>query len=400
MRHTHDMTNSERSSWLTCQFLWFLRYGLRIRPEVSSLPLVLGTIWHLAVDAWWVWLYKQRNLTEGADPFVALLMGNEALSAGFHDLNEALVVPVSKGTAPRWTEDVSSYLKTMQGMLANYHDRYQHQDMLMVSSEEVLRAQAVTHRGRKSVVTGITGKIDKVIVDGFGQHWLIEHKTVGKSGIEQWRNRHDYQPQGATYAWLWWKQTGIMPAGICYDLVLKATAPTSDMFQVLKNESGLMKKFPANTTATALKEAIRYHGFSENDGWYRETLSRLEMKPDPFLQRSWVRFSPEQMKRASRELYSVATQVRRAHRSLSGAQYRLEHNTDTVGTGYADDERDVRRQALEEVEAQGHLFPRNPNSCQMYGGCAMLDLCRHRSWEAMSRMRIADTDHEELAGGA
>lgn len=383
------VTNSERSAYQACRFRWLLCHGLGLHPVRKALPLVLGNIWHEAMDLWWkeplasaLPASKDRLFRRIAETRSEL----ESESSGFSTRQQQF---------PTWDhEDLDEARELLGGMLDGY-DRHwlpRKDDLTVLASELRVTAPTMTAGENESPVAWMTGTVDKLVEDQFGQLWVVEHKTASDSKpLRSWAETHEYSPQALTYAYMLAcsPEIGRRPVGVIYDLAAKALPPTIDQFKTAYKDTRLSKVLPKHTSADDFIWALRHYGFSLDDqAWYRERLAELEKQSNSLFHREWVRFQwDENMVRLGRELYHACMELRHAHRAV-----------DAVMQALTDGRRPWELNDLDAHEV-AHLaarrlcgrFQRNHTSCYLWGRtCDHMDACRFMSLDAFESMTIKE----------
>lgn len=379
MRHT--FTNSERKA-AACAQLWLFKYGLRLRRAGRAKALILGSLWHVLMSVWWK---HKAGFTPQARWSACKIAADDSFSTLEHETDGFDLDNPSRIN----THDLKDMRVLLGGMLHGYELRYGPDDSLTMTADElVLGHPTITASGNHGM-SNVMGRVDKILVDSYGQHWIGEHKTSGMR-LDDWRIKNGYDPQAPTYAWLLKHNLGIEVVGVCYDLAFKAVAPSPQKFKLAYKDSRLSKQLPANCTANALRNAIRFHKFREEDtDWYQDKIKELEQKPEPFFRREFVRFTPDAVERVGLELHSESTRLRGYQRRVDRA---IE---DCQDTHYS---KDWRTQSIYVLAQVSHHYPRNVGACvNRYGRqCAFMDLCRHQSLESLAGLEQIPDKHREL----
>jgi len=358
-------------------------YGLRLRTKRKGNALIFGSAWHILSSVWW------KTKTEGGNAQARWHACRLAADEIFQDLEQKTEGFDPHNPVKVNLEDLKAMRSMMAGMLRGYEGRYGLDDTLtMLADELVVGHHTLSVKGNAGA-SMVMGRIDKLIVDNYGQHWIMEHKTT-KSSLADWRFKNGYDPQAATYAWLAKHELGIEVVGVVYDLVLKAVSPEPKRFKVVASGDRLSKTLPAHCTATALRNAIGYHGFREEDqAWYQSRLIELDNKADPFFRREFVRFTAGAVERVGLELHAEAKRLRAYQRMIDKAE--MEYNRTHRST-------DWRNKVTNILSKVGHEYPRNASACvNQYGRqCSFMDLCRHQSVESMAGLEMLPFKHREL----
>lgn len=418
----HAATQSERGK-LACRQKWLLSKGLGLeRAGDKPAPLWFGTLWHELMDLAWT----------AADymPAAALLTKWKIEQAKDYD-------PGAEAT------DQVESLVLLDEMLANYVLAYPVEPLsaFTLCGSEVRPGpiRTTTPRGYRSPLSLYDGKLDKVVRDSFGQHWIVEHKTL-KGDVERWRDDNDYRPQAATYGVLLQDGAGVNAVGVIYDLAVKQPLTTADMLKrttkgvlskVFKSHRDgtftLPKFLPLEELVFAIADTLGLSREGTNDvfrwdpigtdaitafveanqdsplwlPWYGQLLGTDPLQPGMTLptrreicttrlfKQEIVKFEPGELDRRRGEMYLEATELRRMH------------------TAVADE-----RRAAQMAENEGSLgewleaflntplaesFFRNPDHCLQYNRrCAFTNLCRHRAIDDAQGFRLRTSVHPEL----
>ncbi len=377
----HSFTNSERKS-AVCAQLWLFKYGFRLRSGRKSKALILGSAWHELMSTWWK-LKGKHTL----DRWQACRATADIL---FADLEKDVEVGFDLHNPVKISLEVLSDMRALLGgMLRGYEACFGNDDSLtMVADELVLGHHTISVKGHAGV-SMVMGKVDKILVDSYGQHWIGEHKT-SSSGLDDWRSKNGYDPQAPTYAWLIKQSMGIDVVGVCYDLAFKGQPPKPEQFKVVAKGARLSKQLPAHCTAHALLTAIRFHGFDVDDvGWYNEKVTELQNRPDKFFRREFVRFQAGAVERVGLELHSEASRLRGYQRRVDNA---LQDWQDTHRS------KDWRPKVAGVLAQVSHHYPRNASACVNQWGrrCSFIDLCRYQSIDSLDGLEQIPTKHREL----
>jgi hypothetical protein len=123
--------------------------------------------------------------------------------------------------------------------------------------------------------------------------------------------------------------------------------------------------------------------------WYRQTLAKLRAQEDgQFYCRVWVRFAEGEVGRVGKELYTVATQLRRAHRVMVPWREQIQrlHAAAASSTDWV-------RIAQGAAQDKGHLFPRSTTGCMAYNRpCPYMNACRYQGTEGFRALHVKETN--------
>lgn len=379
-RAQEAITNSERTE-ASCDHRWLIGYGLglaKVGPRAQ--PLDRGTIWHAGLEA-----YTRPGMA-GVQYAAAV----QAIKDAGHRLAVERLGPLA-GMDSAAQEDTALALD----MLERYHAHHGGAEpWVLLESEATFVASVVNEDGNTSPVTRYAGKVDKLVMlaaaDGL---WLVEHKSTTMD-LARWVETQTYRPQALSYAWAVQRVTGKRVLGVIYDLALAkaATLPeampcTADRKR-LRNVAGV-----PTTTAERYLAALALHGFDLDDQeFYRPTLAALQDREAQgwWFRRHHVRFRPEDIERTGREIYTVATRLRRGHDAVSPARR-------TLAMLAKANPRILPSAIVAALDQHGENFPRNPAMCHEHGRpCPLMDLCRERSLEAASEYTVKPARHAEL----
>jgi len=383
MTATHTTTNSERTSW-SCRRKWFFRHLLRLRPILTARPLRVGGLWHHAMEALYGVPGQGVDLDRAKKAIVEQTTANIAMLRGdtsFDPSSDYRLTP----------EDVQQDAALVGAMLAGYWEKWQTElaGTVVLLNEEALYRNTVTPQGTISPVSLFGGKVDKVIRDSHGQNWLVEHKS-SKVALDAWRPRNDYKPQAPTYAWLLQNHPALEGrdvVGVLYDLALTRVPPKPEDLTVLKKGDRLSKVLPSGTTLQVFEAALRMHGFALTDEeWYQERAIELGALEDPFFRRELYRFAEGEAE-VGRELWTIATDIRRAHHDAEDVVAKLDASRNTVGW----------KEEVEIVKVNDYRFPRSPDSCWAFNRpCDYMALCRYRDCGSLVDLEVVDEINPEL----
>lgn len=366
MIQMHHATNSERSVFEACKHKHFIQSILGARATRLAKPLEMGRIWHDALEMWW---RRWDVLTALQFPFKRARVGaDDILGRGFEALRSRLPKGFTTSNRFGWmtAESLDESEALFAAMLQGYHERYKSQPLELVMNEEVLSCPVKTRRGNVSNRSGIAGRLDKLVRDEHGQLWVTDHKTT-KMQLRDWRTTHEYNPQLSQYA-VMLRRMGYDPVGVCYDLALKAAPPAPESFRVVAKGDRLYAQLPQHTDAASYRAALLHHGLDESEPSHVKALGRLDQLDDLFFKRVWIRFGDGEIDRAEREIYTTATQIRRAHDVCVHEKERLRSSPSMA---------DWRARLVETAQRRGPDFPRSSGACYQYRReCSLMAFCK------------------------
>ncbi len=148
-----------------------------------------------------------------------------------------------------------------------------------------------------------TGIADLVVEEN-KQTWIVDHKISGRQNFENF----EVSFQGIIYCWLYWKTTGIMPAGIIYNII-SSNPPNKP--KILK--SGELSK-DKNQRVQALdyeykaEEIAKAKGEEVNEETW-DFIKFLKMNEARFFERISIPYEPEQIQQAELIFKTTAHQM-------------------------------------------------------------------------------------------
>jgi hypothetical protein len=394
MQKLTHITNSERNA-AACGQLWFLKYGLGLRPQTVARTLSAGRLWHETLDLYFRGINGSVQLMSPVwDAHRNDTVGLTNARAHLQSVYDAATTVVEShqfdpAAPPRdQAEELSVW-----ALVSNAFERYvehwsvENKQWDYILHEQTMRAPARTNMGNESNRTGIAGQVDRVIRDAHGRYYIVEHKFSGVN-LEQYRDTYARTPQAMTYAWLVWRTHGIQVSGVIYDLALRKTQGGPDSLETLKDGSRLAKVNLPDVSADAFVERVeQVHGMSfalaaQQKGceWYPETLDRIRENAGRWFYRHLRLISEADLLRIEQELYGHATSIRRwADRTTNVSE--------ALRNGHVTPD--------EAIAAHTAEFPRNPGMCMSFGRlCDMYHACQYG--EAGPHLRVAKVRHEEL----
>ncbi len=213
------------SDFLTCRKRYYWRHRMNLVPKVVSTPLLFGSAWHKAMEAYW---------TEKGDPVVVF-------TAAYKDVE---VAEGDKRTLDRGLKVLDDYIK-----------RYP------LGMFEVIASECSHSRS----INGLTycGRMDKGILWG-GDKYVMEHKTTSQLGFTFF-NQFALNHQVDGYIWLGVDKFGEC-AGVLIDAVLIAKTKFNCMRDVATRTAEDTEKFEMELQdiAVNIRWAIDNDSFPKN----------------------------------------------------------------------------------------------------------------------------------------
>ena len=136
-------------------------------------PLVKGSLIHLGLAQHYA---RLREIQQGKDPDL------------YYDPIEAIDIMGEAQGGP-WKD----FGPLAKDVMDAYLHKWRHENMKVVSVEELLEANIGGHR--------FTGRMDLVVEDGEGRIWIIDHKTTGRLQAQQ-KRFYSVSGQILGYQWL------------------------------------------------------------------------------------------------------------------------------------------------------------------------------------------------------
>jgi hypothetical protein len=181
------------------------------------------------------------------------------------------------------------------------------------------------------------------------------------------------------------------PVGMIYDLARKAAPLQAG--DLKRNADGSLSKRQAwkRITAATLHQAALDAYPTLRPPWVMEKIRELESSPPELFQRELIRFTEDDLVRVQAELYTIGTELRRAHSTVHHHRAGLlESFEGDEGHGWAE----LAVTAITNLESS---FPRSEGYCYRWRRpCSFMDLCRYQSEEATEDLRVKASIHEEL----
>lgn len=326
------LTYSSTSAFKECRRKYQYSYVDEIKPIAEPRPLRFGSAFHLALEMYYL----------GETPGDILQAVDKYFDDGPADLSDD---DLTKQAEDR---------EMVKAIFTRYAERYGAENFVPIMVEQSGEVPILNPKtGRPSNNWSLKFKVDGIIRDAAGLHWIIEHKTTSAI-TSQYIKALTMDTQCVAYIDAVRRAFGINVVGVLYNVVLKdAPKPPN----VNKNGSLSMAK-NQNTTAELFRAAIAENGFNESD--YAEHLAWLESNQKQFFYREWLTFPDELIREWQQEIWQIA--------------------------------RDVRS-----CEKEKHWY-KNTSQCVKYGSCRFFDICA-----AIDRQSIIDMNfvkkaknHEEI----
>lgn len=335
-----QLTNSRRTCFQRCRREHFYSYEIGRRPLTTANALGFGTLFHIAMEAWWnAW---KENQGKGArDPLEDALA---ALRAAYVDLGDE-------------NHEITPYdVARIEALVRGYDVRWTHQmGEIRVIDVETRFVCRMTNpgTGASSRTWELAGKLD-VIVEIAGETWIVEHKTTASDIAPEkdyWlRLRIDGQVstyyEGAA-------ALGHHVVGCIYDVVQK---PGHQPYKATPEEKRKLKKDGTPYKSTRLEDETP-------DDYLARVTDAIATDPHRYYQRGEVVRLDDEIREFQADAWVVAQSMR-----------------------------------------QGQLYdahPRNPDACVRYGRfCSYFDVCTGvANIHDDTRFRQTAVVNEELAQG-
>jgi len=351
-----------------CPMRWLLTYGLGIRPRQVAIALRRGTLWHDLMHTYW----------RASDGDAARAQLDCWRDDAIERIGEGTLFSVYREPLAYTDEDVATLHAQVSGMLAGYVERWADEiaGLELIASEADLR-MLVQAPVRRSTVTGFGGRVDKVVRDGRGQVWVLEHKTSARP-LDEWYDLGGYSPQTLRYACLVRAAIGIAPVGVVYDLASTRSRPAVDAWSPIQSGKRMSKVVPEGYTAEQFIARLAECGFGlDDEEWYRDALERLERNPPERYRWEWIRFGHDEIRRQEMELYATSTALRRMAEGCASQGAEVAKASDDPVH-----QRDVIAEAIRELAGE---YPRQGDCCYgRYGSpCSVMAPCQMMSPESL-----------------
>lgn len=287
------VTNSERSSF-ACPRRWAFRYLAGLTTNDNPAPLRMGSLWHLALAA-----YYRSNMTMTAEQVMA-----DVITPWKEQRFAAIMSITDVASREQQAEEDSLHAALCYEMFKGYVAAWgvtdsQNWEVLAV---EVQAARTIVHPTRLSPVTNSVmlgdkrkrrtwaygGGLDMIVRNKLdGTAWLVEHKTTSESNLEQYLRKLNWDPQIRGYAWLMQKPLecsdpevlwlcgdgkGVRLSGVIYNVARKKIPAVP----ALLKDGKRLSKAACDTTRSVFMQEIARYGFNPDD--YADVLDSLRGK--------------------------------------------------------------------------------------------------------------------------
>lgn len=330
------LTTSAAKTYRACPRSYKYKYEQGYRSITTSEALRFGTLFHLALEAWWL---APRAAPE----------------------HEWLVDALAIIDAPAATEERDDYERAKaRALMLGYHTRWANEPLTAVAVELQYEIDLINPAtGAPSRTWRLGGKMDGIVKDSERQVLrVIEHKTAGEDigiGSDYW-TRLTLDPQVGNYIDAA-RSRGYDVVDCLYDVVRK---PTLQPYKATPIEA---RKYTKPTKADP--EPRLYANQRERDETPEEYFDRLveaiAADPDRYYQRGTiVRLEQDQLE-AAYDRWQIGRQIRESQKA--------------------------------------NAWPRNPDACKRYGRtCEFMPVCTSvASLDDASLYRRTETPHEELS---
>ncbi len=324
------VTFSEISTFKSCRLKHHLMYEELLAPRQPSRHLRFGKAIHNGLHDFHI---------GGCE------MGIEEFAA---KLDDEIKILRADPELELWDEDYQQFAEEHElgrAMLARYDAFNAAQEPLeVVELEYPFDVRLKTPTGRKSR-TEIAGKVDGIVKDGYGNMFILEHKTAGSIDSKYIANL-DLDDQINAYIWAL-AELGYPIKGVVYNVLAKWIPHPPELIKSGKLSTNKKQR----TTFDLYMKAIEENGLAASD--YTEMLDMLQVKGDKTFLRLKVYRNKTEIERIGHELYQAA--------------------------------RDMAKPSIY----------RNPGACKL-NGCSVRSLCIEDGPEARMNFRIKKARHEEL----
>ncbi len=273
-----DIDHSKVSTWKQCRQKYYFQYELKVEPKKPQLDLLLGSAIHYALER----LYGY---------------GDEAVSAFVGEFNRLYENATQEYTLTAEECDaLIEFERLGVSMLEHYLTTWRSpehiaQDFTYVVSEYSFRVPIPHTQGY------FEGRVDGIIVDPYGEYWVVEHKTATTFPSPEY---FALDEQSLKYQWAMQqviREGGIAAiprdtvlAGWCYNGLRKSIPRRPP---VLKNGKALSVA-RIDSTYDVYLDTILEHGFSPDD--YTDMLEQLRLQGNTFFNRGWYRRTRQELR--------------------------------------------------------------------------------------------------------
>lgn len=276
------LTNSELKTYRRCPLEHHYAYDLGVRTVETARALAFGTMFHVALEAWWKESSTLYPITHGEQRLAAAL-ATLPLDADPFELARA--VELLRGYTLRWGEE----------------------PLWVVAVEREFRIPLINPRtGKPSKTFELAGKIDAIARRTDSERlFIVEHKTSGdslKTGSPYWRCL-ELDAQVSTY-YHGARSIGFDVSGVLYDVIGKpkhkpALATPRDEWRYRKDGE--------------LYANVRTEDESPAD-YQARVREAIAEAPDSYFVRGEVVRLEDEDELAAWERWQLATQIRESNR--------------------------------------------------------------------------------------
>lgn len=399
------VTVSQRVS-SECQMRGLLRYGLLLRQRHEGGRRLLGSFVHDGVDA----IHEaSRDYPDGYNTAAILALADRSQLA-IDAKRNAMAAETKKNGAlfdPNRSNTTVAEIMELADLARDICNRYIWQwfgsdpfevdltahNLSCVASEITLTIRIHDAHGKPTKYTH-TGKLDRVFADARGQFAISDTKTSSMP-LPTWKASHEYMPQLWSYAVMFWRATGEVPAYFLDDMISTKDRPLA-AHELPRNKDGTLSKTGLpRTLASVWQEVIDEEKAAgrEMKDWYFDALRDLkhaESEGRWFL-RVVRPISMSELVRAEAEMLADAKKAEKQRKRI--AKVKAELGIDRVQTP----------EQVSEVVAYVPIAERmrSTSLCHAFNRpCDYLDFCRKPCTSTADLYRISDTAHAELADPA
>jgi hypothetical protein len=281
---------SEYSSFLRCRKQWQYQWLDNMELKRPDGKLFLGTVVHKFLE----YYHTLKDFTMAFNKLEMYYKAQDLSAMEQIDIDEL------------WNKTVE--------LVTYYHETYE-SDLV---NWNVL-ATEITFLVKMEQNIYMTGTIDLVLEDEYGQLKFMDHKTV--ASIQMYEEKAQMDRQISRYWWAlqmiidgigrikcpdtgnwirWNKLEGKTISGFIYNLIGKEVPKEPEILK----KGGLSKNKAQKTTYKLYLKALRKHGLNELD--YEDMLHHLSDKGNPFQKRVEVTRSVEEIESAAYEFFYTA----------------------------------------------------------------------------------------------
>lgn len=288
---------TELSGFRTCRRRWHLQDVQHLAPKAAvAWYLIFGTCVHDALEAY----YKgDRDLPATLRAFKRAWTREDRI------LQEKYGSFYSMGIEEEW----NVHLERGQEMLRHYHtfDRaHPFWERVIDFWPEERSFVNILNPDTREPMEGLpllSGRPD-IVAQRYDGIWIVDHKALASSPQIKYL---DIDDQGTAYCYIYWRQTGVVPHGFLYNVLIKDPPKPP---RVLADGS-LSKDKSQRTTLELYLAAIDEYGFDRAD--YADMLTFLENKGwSQFFVRDGSPRNLDQLLEFERHLYYVTLDMMRA----------------------------------------------------------------------------------------